>query len=113
MPTRWMKKPVVIEAARWLGPGVAEGASVEELQAWGCPVEPTAHWGGGCGEPGHEENWDLIVGTLEDGSPDTAQVQHIASVGDWILRGVQGEFYPCKDSVFRATYESAEDDQTT
>jgi hypothetical protein len=26
-------------------------------------------------------------------------------VGDWIIRGVQGEHYPCVDSVFRATYE--------
>lgn len=25
--------------------------------------------------------------------------------GDWIIRGVQGEFYPCRDSVFRETYE--------
>jgi hypothetical protein len=28
-----------------------------------------------------------------------------ANVGDWIIRGVQGEFYPCKDSIFRETYE--------
>ncbi|MER7155436.1 hypothetical protein [Streptomyces lydicus] len=25
--------------------------------------------------------------------------------GDWIIRGVQGEFYPCRDDVFTATYE--------
>lgn len=28
-------------------------------------------------------------------------------VGDWIIRGVKGEFYPCKDDIFRATYEEA------
>jgi hypothetical protein len=28
-----------------------------------------------------------------------------ANVGDWVIRGVQGEFYPCKDSIFRETYE--------
>lgn len=28
-----------------------------------------------------------------------------AAVGDWIIRGVEGEFYPCKPSVFEATYE--------
>ena len=97
---------MVIEAMWWLGPYPERGGcSVADLQEWGCPVEPTAHWGGACGEPGHEENWDLLVGTLEDGSPAAAQVQYIASVGDWILRGVKGEFYPCKDSIFTEAYE--------
>ena len=30
-----------------------------------------------------------------------------ASVGDWIIRGVQGELYPCKPDIFAATYEAA------
>lgn len=30
-----------------------------------------------------------------------------AEVGDWIIRGVQGEFYPCKPKVFEETYEPA------
>ncbi|PRB69504.1 hypothetical protein [Arthrobacter sp. MYb213] len=29
-----------------------------------------------------------------------------AEVGDWIIRGVQGEFYPCKPDIFEATYEA-------
>lgn len=29
------------------------------------------------------------------------------SLGDWIIRGVQGEFYPCKPDIFEATYEPA------
>jgi hypothetical protein len=33
----------------------------------------------------------------------------IASLGDWIIRGVKGEFYPCKHDIFVATYEPAED----
>ncbi|WP_240801628.1 hypothetical protein [Streptomyces sp. A1136] len=33
--------------------------------------------------------------------------------GDWIIRGVQGEFYPCKPDVFEATYEAAELAQDT
>lgn len=28
-----------------------------------------------------------------------------ASVGDWIIKGVQGEFYPCRPEIFEATYE--------
>ena len=33
---------------------------------------------------------------------------HHANLGDWIIRGVQGEFYPCKPDIFAATYEPAE-----
>jgi hypothetical protein len=29
-----------------------------------------------------------------------------ASEGDWIIRGVQGEFYPCKPDIFAKTYEA-------
>ena len=32
-----------------------------------------------------------------------------ADMGDWIIRGVKGEFYPCKPDIFGATYELAED----
>lgn len=31
-----------------------------------------------------------------------------AQVGDWIIKGVKGEFYPCKPDIFEATYEPAE-----
>lgn len=31
-----------------------------------------------------------------------------ASVGDWIIRDVQGEFYPCKPDIFEATYEAVQ-----
>ena len=34
-----------------------------------------------------------------------------ARVGDWIIRGVKGEFYPCKPDIFEATYEEADDEQ--
>ncbi len=30
-----------------------------------------------------------------------------ARLGDWIIKGVNGEFYPCKDDIFRKTYEEA------
>jgi len=40
--------------------------------------------------------WD--ISTLEG-------VMH-AGYGDWIIRGVKGEFYPCRDDIFRATYEA-------
>lgn len=43
----------------------------------------------------------LIVSTLEG--------LHWAEPGDWIIRGVQGEFYPCKPDIFEATYEAVDD----
>jgi hypothetical protein len=46
------------------------------------------------------------IGTLEDGVHLT--VKHIATEGDWIIKGVQGEFYACKPDIFEATYESVE-----
>ncbi len=43
------------------------------------------------------------IGTLEDGKD--GQAKHIADEGDFIIRGVQGEFYPCKPDIFDKTYE--------
>lgn len=39
---------------------------------------------------------------------DTLEGTMIANVGDWIIKGVKGEFYPCKPDVFAATYEPVE-----
>lgn len=39
----------------------------------------------------------IIISTLEG--------DHTASPGDWIIKGVQGELYPCKPDIFEATYE--------
>lgn len=46
------------------------------------------------------------LGTLEDGNHLT--VKHIATEGDWVIKGVQGEFYACKPDIFEATYVAAE-----
>jgi hypothetical protein len=35
----------------------------------------------------------------------TLEGNMIASVGDWIIKGVKGEFYPCKPDIFESTYE--------
>jgi hypothetical protein len=39
----------------------------------------------------------LIIKTLEG--------EHIATIGDYIIKGVSGEFYPCKPDIFEQTYE--------
>ena len=41
----------------------------------------------------------MIIATLEG--------LHWVNLGDWIIKGVQGEFYPCKPDIFEATYEPA------
>ena len=40
----------------------------------------------------------------------TPEGNMIASEGDWIIRGVKGEYYPCKPDIFKETYEPAEPD---
>jgi hypothetical protein len=46
----------------------------------------------------YHDGYALIIRTLEG--------QHVASVGDWIIKGVAGEFYPCKPDIFAATYDA-------
>lgn len=105
---RYRKKPLVVEAFRY------DGSNFEELLAWvddpedSVRITRTEHWDGACGEPQHQLNRDIYVGTLEDrGSSegDGAQVRHVACPTDWIIRGVENELYPCKDRIFGATYE--------
>ena len=43
----------------------------------------------------------IFIGTLEG--------THLASFGDYIIKGVQGEFYPCKPDIFKQTYEKVEE----
>lgn len=46
---------------------------------------------------------ELEITTLEDGS--VLKAVHIATEGDWIIKGVAGEFYACKPEIFALTYE--------
>jgi len=94
---RYRKRPVVIDAWRYVGPTVDQQptsyhARAQDLLDLGCPIEPTGHWGDG-------DDWDLFVVTAEG--------KMVAHVGDWIIRGVAGEWYPCKPEIFEATYEDA------
>ena len=38
----------------------------------------------------------------------TLEGDHVANVGDWIIKGIKGEFYPCKPDIFDATYEEVD-----
>lgn len=46
----------------------------------------------------------LTIPTLEDGKDKRAK--HVASIGDYIIKGIKGEFYPCKPDIFSLTYIS-------
>lgn len=45
------------------------------------------------------------IGTLEDGDESTAKVKHIATEGDYIVKGVNGEIWAVKPDIFEQTYE--------
>lgn len=87
----YRKKPVVIEARRVIcaDPMVWEPRAARKLAEW-CGGRATIDAMGPC----------ILIDTLEG--------QMRADLGDWIIRGVNGEFYPCKPDIFDATYEVAE-----
>lgn len=95
---KYRKKPVVIEAVLWTGDNLKEVIAFTGLH-------PSAKkWTWKEYESVVREQ-GLRIFTLEDGPAQ--QVSHFASVGDYIIRGVKGELYPCKPDIFAATYEPA------
>ena len=97
---KFRKKPVVIEAVRWDG---HEGTikAVFDLN----PVLPVLPDDGQyVGGPGL--GYVPALGTLDI---PTLEGTMTAQPGDWIIRGVQGEIYPCKPDIFEATYEPVDD----
>ena len=86
------KKPVEIEAVQWTGENLDR---VMEFCAGNASYQLM-----------HKGNSELVIATLEDGSDGEAK--HVASRGDWIIKGVKGEFYPCKPDIFEATYDPVE-----
>ena len=71
---------------------------------------------GGSAEPGWPDGWLTVSHVF---SPDGEQLfiptpegDHIARVGDYIIKGVRGEFYPCKPDIFAETYEAVEDSES-
>lgn len=90
---KFRKKPVVIEAVQF------------KFTA-GCIANLREFMGEAMGEVGKPRNSrpeaQLYVRTLED---TTLKDLHLAIEGDWIIKGVKGEFYPCKPDIFEETYE--------
>ena len=92
---KFRKKPVEIEAMQFLGVGDASRVIDWILSSGG-----TTRWHEA--SPAHDYLGDEA---LEHLSIDTLEGVMRAKVGDWIIRGVKGEFYPCKPDIFAATYE--------
>jgi len=112
---KFRKKPVVIDAVQIL-------AADFNPQTWswdGLPFSDTPGWLVNAlnsqivaVHPSKETDYALWrITTLEDGP--NGEAKHIASPGDWIIRGVQGELYPCKPDIFEATYEAVKENNMT
>ena len=78
---RFRKKPVVIEATQWFKHGDHPKVTIMPR-----------------GRENANKGW---IHTLEGG--------HEVTPGDWIIKGVKGEHYPCKPDIFEMTYEKVED----
>lgn len=84
----YRKKPIVIEAFKWTG-----DEHQTEDPDWMCDaLREKRAWFNNIGT----EEVTLEIETLEG--------NHKANRGDWIIKGVKGELYPCKDDIFRMTY---------
>lgn len=89
---KYRKKPVVIEALKW------EGDNAGQIALWADPnVKPHGLPKGWYIKSMLDGGVGLVIPTLEG--------DHTATVGDFIIRGVNGEFYPCKPDIFEKTYE--------
>ncbi len=75
---RFTKKPITIEAVQWVG------ENLNEILDFCQP------------DLSNIKQDELIIPTLEG--------CHIASLGDWIIKGLKGEVYPCKPDIFEMTY---------
>lgn len=79
---KFRKKPVVIDAVQLVAE--QDNEILLFLTQFNCPFEMVGD---------HEIDIHTLEGTMR------------ASAGDYLIRGVQGEFYPCKPDIFEATYE--------
>lgn len=84
---RVTKKSVTVDAVLWTG------GNAEEVQSFLFDGNPHAAHGWVKGQY-------VDIGTLEG--------LMVASPGDWIIKGVKGEFYPCKPDIFALTYSEGD-----
>ena len=93
MMAKFRKKPVEIEAMQW------DGCAHRPMYDFLTGTKDQVMNSGG-------DNFYIDHSRVEGGLViKTMEGEHVASVNDWIIKGVQGEFYPCKPDIFNVTYE--------
>ena len=103
---RYRKKPVVIEAVQIR---CAEYSDPDDVSTWDTPFSAGPDWlrrafSDGTLRPRDPMGSDYLLWEIE-----TLEGVMAADPGDWIIRGVKGELYPCKPDIFAMTYEPADD----
>lgn len=94
MIKKYRKKPVTIEAVKWTG---FNPSDIKEFVGDSCKIE----YSDAAYEAGAGPMYAFItIHTLEGDMK--------VSIGDYVIKGVQGEFYPCKPDIFEQTYEEIE-----
>ena len=87
---QFRKKPVIIEARQFTNNSEAGDINMNALVIWmNQGRDKMVAWHNGT---------DIFIQTHEG--------EHRATCGDWIIKGVAGEFYPCKPDIFEKTYEA-------
>lgn len=87
---KYRKRPIVIEALRF------DGTNGPEIETWAGQVGTNK---------GVVERHDASGNNAGVIRIDTLEGTMNALVGDWVIKGIKGEFYPCRDDIFAATYE--------
>lgn len=87
---KFRKKPVVISAVRH-GGSTTSMVAIQEWMRTGAYTSP-----------------DIVTMDLRSFGIETLEGTMTVSIGDWVIKGVDGEFYPCKPEIFAKTYEVAE-----
>lgn len=95
----YRKKPVIIEAVQWTGSNPCE---IQEFAGSAAKITKYA--------PAIDDA-GVFVGFVERSrlelSIQTLEGEMKAAIGDYIIKGVNGEFYPCKEEIFEKTYDLA------
>lgn len=109
---KFTKRPIEIEAVQFVGTKTHAESIVDWIMRHGheareayVAVEETVVIDN---EDGTAYKTGVVVGSkLEGVSITTLEGEMLAQPNDWIIKGVKGEFYPCKPDVFEASYVKA------
>ena len=96
----YRKKPVEIQAMHWDGTAESATPIIQWVLTGGHAARYECADSKGCGGDNSVGSHVLEIDTLEGAIT--------ASPNDWIIRGIKGEFYPCKPDIFEATYDCIE-----